>query len=139
VLFLAPVVITASRVSASAPLALITTFFSTLALYLFALATSIALYRISPFHPLYAYPGPLLARISRFYTMYSTLDGHQHVATQALHARYGTVVRTGPNHLHICEASAVPVVQGARGGWWRGEREPSIDSAGRRTLTAPRV
>jgi hypothetical protein len=98
-------------------------------LYILTLASSITLYRLSPLHPLYVYPGPLLARVSRFYATYATLDGRQHLVTQALHARYGPVVRTGPNHLHICDATAVLTILSARSGWWRSEREWSCASS----------
>jgi hypothetical protein len=122
VLFAAPLLLTPTLVTSRAALALVVTFARTLVLYLVALGTSVALYRLSPLHPLYRYPGPVLARISRLYATRLALDGRQHLTTDALIRRYGPIVRTGPNHLHICEADAVSAVQGAQDGWWRGER-----------------
>jgi hypothetical protein len=92
-------------------------FFRTLALYLLALGTSIAIYRISPFHPLAKYPGPVLAKVSRLWAMYHVRGGQQHLVSQDLFAKYGELVRTGPDHLIMCNASAVPVVLGVKNQW----------------------
>jgi hypothetical protein len=73
-------------------------FASSLVTYLITLIASITAYRLSPFHPLAGYPGPRLARISRFWA-----------------------VRTGPDHLIIRDAAAVPVVLGSRNPWLRHE------------------
>ncbi|KAK7683453.1 hypothetical protein QCA50_013286 [Cerrena zonata] len=43
--------------------------------YYTVLAASIVLYRLSPFHPLAKYPGPLLGKISAFYLMRISLKG----------------------------------------------------------------
>jgi hypothetical protein len=88
-----------------------------LVLYLLALSTSIVLYRVSPFHPLAKYPGPLLARVSRVYWSFASSSGLPHIRMQRLHERYGDVVRTGPNHLSIRDAAAIPAIFGARGPW----------------------
>ncbi|EJD50437.1 cytochrome P450 [Auricularia subglabra TFB-10046 SS5] len=85
--------------------------------YLAALSSSVVLYRLSPFHPLARYPGPVLARVSGFWAVLQAFDGKQHVVYRRLHERYGEVVRTGPNHLHLCNASAVQTVLGARNQW----------------------
>lgn len=53
------------------------------------------LYRLSPFHPLAKYPGPLLARVSKFYTMYYSIIGETHRKIRSLHEQYGEVVRIG--------------------------------------------
>jgi hypothetical protein len=87
------------------------------------MASSIVLYRLSPFHPLAKYPGPVVLRLSRLYALYIAYGGNQHIYYDLLHQRYGDIVRTGPNHLHIRHADAIPPVLGARGGWSRGPRE----------------
>lgn len=59
------------------------------------LLTSIAIYRISPWHPLARYPGPILAKISKLWTAYNVWTGNQHRVVADLHRRYGDFVRTG--------------------------------------------
>lgn len=63
-------------------------------------------YRMSPFHPLARYPGPLLARISKWYSVYVIVQGKQHIYYQRLHEQYGSVVRVGPNELSMNDPSA---------------------------------
>ncbi|KAA1467276.1 cytochrome P450 [Dentipellis sp. KUC8613] len=84
-------------------------------LYPFFLALSIALYRLSPWHPLAAIPGPPLARLTKFWAMYITHTGAQHRTYRALHARYGPLVRVGPNELSAAAPDAVVSVLGATG------------------------
>ncbi|KAF8512371.1 cytochrome P450 [Hysterangium stoloniferum] len=79
-----------------------------------SLATSVVLYRISPFHPLAQYPGPLLCKITRLWSAYLSWSGKQHVYSMYLRRRYGQHVRTGPNHLIVFEPSAIPTVLGMR-------------------------
>lgn len=82
----------------------------------FHLATLIAstvVYRLSPFHPLARYPGPVLARVTRFWAFSKALGGKHHLMYHQLHEKYGDVVRTGPDHLFIRDVKAVPVVLGA--------------------------
>ena len=54
--------------------------------HLAVLATSIVIYRIA-FHPLKRFPGPLLAKVSKWTTTYQTKDGYSHVWLPALHAK----------------------------------------------------
>ncbi|KAF8516666.1 cytochrome P450 [Gautieria morchelliformis] len=83
--------------------------------YLSSLVLSLLLYRLSPFHPLASYPGPLVCRVSRLWAWNVARQGKQHLYYHRLHDRYGTHVRTGPNHLHIRDATAVPPVLGPQG------------------------
>jgi hypothetical protein len=121
VLLLLPTLLTAFFASPSA-LSIIVTFFRTLAIYWAALATSVTAYRLSPLHPLARYPGPVGARISRLWWARVSLTGAQHLCAYELHARYGPVVRSGPDHLLIKEADAVSTVLGAKAGWHKGPR-----------------
>ena len=52
-------------------------------------------YRLSSFHPLAKYPGPLLARTSKWWAAYLCGTGDQHRCIKRLHDRYGDVVRIG--------------------------------------------
>jgi len=54
-------------------------------------------YRLSSFHPLAKYPGPLLAKTSKWWAAYLGYTGDQHRYLKRLHDRYGDVVRTGWN------------------------------------------
>src|SRR4051794_10113714 len=81
-------------------------------IYCLSLGSSIILYRLSPFHPLAKYPGPVLCKVSRLWTAYLSWTGQQHRYYHHLHQKYGPVIRTGPNHLHMCEAKAIPTILG---------------------------
>ncbi|KAI0308525.1 hypothetical protein OF83DRAFT_236928, partial [Amylostereum chailletii] len=65
------------------------------------------IYRLSPFHPLAHYPGPVLPKVSKWYSSYVCFQGKQHLWYQALHEQYGDIVRVGPNELSIRDASAI--------------------------------
>ncbi|KAJ7729246.1 cytochrome P450 [Mycena maculata] len=88
------------------------------------LVASVLLYRLSPFHPLAKYPGPVLARLSKMWAIYQTCTGKTHVAFLNLHRR----LEPGPNELSICDVSAIQPVLGAdgmpKGPIWDGRRSP---------------
>ncbi|KAI0641498.1 high nitrogen upregulated cytochrome P450 monooxygenase 2 [Trametes meyenii] len=90
------------------------TFFSA-GVFLATLLTSVTVYRLSPFHPLARYPGPLGCRLSKFWMAYRSLSGHQHLYIQRLHNRYGNIVRTGPNELSIKDPSLIGTIFGTPG------------------------
>jgi hypothetical protein len=62
-LFLPPVLL-----SALVQLPILHTYFT----YFITLVTFVILYRLSPFHPLAKYSGPLLARVTSFYQVFYT-------------------------------------------------------------------
>lgn len=60
------------------------------------LYASMLAYRVSPFHRLYRFPGPVAARLSNFYVAGRALWTHQEYRVlQELHETYGDVVRIG--------------------------------------------
>jgi hypothetical protein len=121
-LFLIPVAISfASRPESL--LAFLDTFARAVPVYWASLAVSVATYRLSPFHPLASYPGPLLARVSRLWALRVVLGGKQHLVSHQIFERYGDVVRTGPNHLILRDSAAIPTVLGGRDMWLKGGRE----------------
>lgn len=63
--------------------------------YHIALSASIVLYRLSPFHPLAQYPGPLLFKITKLSGVWASYTGHQHYLLRDMHQQYGPVVRIG--------------------------------------------
>ncbi|KAK8029550.1 hypothetical protein PG993_010841 [Apiospora rasikravindrae] len=75
-------------------------------------AATLVIYRLF-FHRLHRFPGPLAAKLSRFYAARASADGLQmHLATQRLHDEYGDFVRTGPRHLSILRPAAIPAIYG---------------------------
>ena len=64
-------------------------------LYYLTLISSIIIYRLSPWHPLAKYPGPLLAKLTKLWGVYQTAQGTYHLKTKELHERYGPFVRIG--------------------------------------------
>ena len=97
-------------------------------------------YRLSPFHPLAKYPGPVLAKASKWWAAYLSAIGDQHRCYKRLHDRHGDVVRIGspfaptspisylstyplpgPNELSIRDASLIHPVLG-QGGLPKGPR-----------------
>ena len=79
----------------SSPASPICTFLTLTSTYLTALAASTVIYRLSPWHPLARYPGPLGCRVSKLWMGAVCVPGFQHRYIQALHERYGDVVRIG--------------------------------------------
>ncbi|KAF2707643.1 cytochrome P450 [Pleomassaria siparia CBS 279.74] len=75
--------------------------------YLFSLFASIILYRVSPTHRLYQYPGPRLWKISKLTHAFQNreFNGYKNLAT--LHAQYGDCVRTGPSELSIIDPDSI--------------------------------
>lgn len=65
-------------------------------LFWLTLASSILVYRLSPWHPLANYPGPLICKITKFHLAFLSLKGKQHIYYVKLHQKYGDVVRVGP-------------------------------------------
>lgn len=111
-------------------------FLTTFGIYWATLATSIVLYRLSPWHPLAKYPGPLVCKITKFWFAFLSLKGKQHTYYAELHAKYGDIVRVGtlksamhkgvswvadlqsrigPNELSIQDVAAVVPLMGPSG------------------------
>lgn len=99
-------------------------FFKSLSFFYFMLGLSISLYRLSPWHPIAQYPGPLLCKISKIYWALVTRDGQQHKLLAVLHRQYGEIVRIGPNEVSIVNASAIDPLMGSpgvpKGQFWEG-------------------
>ncbi|KAJ7454714.1 cytochrome P450 [Mycena latifolia] len=92
--------------------------------YFSTIITSVVLYRVSPFHPLASYPGPVLCKVSKLWFAGIALGGKQHLMIRELHRRYGDVVRIGPNELSFSDKSAISPMLGTKGmpkgQWWDG-------------------
>jgi hypothetical protein len=117
-----PLLVTAI-ISPPGSLNLVICFLRSFALYLVATFTSIALYRLSPFHPLAKYPGPWQAKVTRLWATKKVTGQWQHHYSHQLFQQYGDVVRTGPDHLIFRDPKAIPVILGARNPWPKGPRK----------------
>lgn len=62
------------------------------------------------FHPLAKYPGPFVASITNFFKLYHHSRIQLPQTIQALHERYGPVVRIGPNDLNFNGAGAIGAI-----------------------------
>ncbi|EGO02738.1 hypothetical protein SERLA73DRAFT_176085 [Serpula lacrymans var. lacrymans S7.3] len=76
-----------------------------LAIHFITLAAVTCSYRVSPFHPLAAFPGPTLHKLSDLVMMYTVSTGYRYLELSALHQQYGDFVRIGPNKLSILSHS----------------------------------
>lgn len=63
--------------------------------YIGALLFFTLAYRLSPFHPLAKYPGPVIAKTSKWWAAYISARGDLHRYYKSLHDRYGDVIRIG--------------------------------------------
>ncbi|KAI0652507.1 high nitrogen upregulated cytochrome P450 monooxygenase 2 [Trametes meyenii] len=93
----------------------IKTLLVTFSTYWAVLACSVSFYRLSPWHPLAQYPGPLPLKLSKVYMAWISRSGRRHIYTQELHRRYGDIVRVGPNELSINSAAAIQPLMGTTG------------------------
>ncbi|KAG9235188.1 cytochrome P450 [Amylocarpus encephaloides] len=75
--------------------------------YLFVLST----YRVF-FHPLAKYPGPLLAKLTDWYSVYHAYIGDRHLEFYRCHETYGPIFRYGPNSLSINSNTALKIIYG---------------------------
>ncbi|KAJ7226932.1 cytochrome P450 [Mycena pura] len=74
---------------------------------------AIPLYRLSPLHPLYSFPGPRLYKASELPMLYHAIRGTQHNVLKRLHDEYGSVVRIGPSSLTFKSLSAIRKIYGS--------------------------
>ncbi|KAJ7864746.1 high nitrogen upregulated cytochrome P450 monooxygenase 2 [Mycena olivaceomarginata] len=102
--------------------------------FLGSLGLSIAVYRLSPLHPLAQYPGPAIGKVTKLWSVWKTAHGFKYLYHKELHDRYGPYVRTGPNELSIIDAPAVSQILGL-GGLEKGRYYES----GRHSTTPPSI
>ncbi|KAI0281341.1 high nitrogen upregulated cytochrome P450 monooxygenase 2 [Russula brevipes] len=89
--------------------------------YITSLILFTVTYRLSPFHPLAKFPGPVIAKSSSWWGAYVGGRGDSRRYHKQLHDRYGDVVRIGPNELSIRDVSLIRPVLG-QGGLPKGPR-----------------
>ncbi|KAK7721297.1 hypothetical protein SLS64_001593 [Diaporthe eres] len=73
---------------------------------------SIGFYRLL-FHRCGRFPGPMGAKLSRFWTSYTSSKNFQYYKElEKMQAKYGDFVRTGPREITVTRASAVNAIYG---------------------------
>jgi hypothetical protein len=95
---------------------------STAGVYAGALFASMLVYR-SFFHRLRKFPGPPLAKLSKFYHAYKVRDFQQCIWLHEAHKKYGDFVRTGPSEVTCFSPDAIPQILGPQSKcrksmWW---------------------
>ncbi|KAK5056768.1 hypothetical protein LTR84_012300 [Exophiala bonariae] len=55
-------------------------------------------------------PGPALAAYTKFWRLHDVWKGKAHLTAIAVHRKYGSVVRIGPNHVSISDPSFIPII-----------------------------
>ncbi|KAJ7767962.1 cytochrome P450 [Mycena maculata] len=83
-------------------------------IYLTSLVLCTVAYRFSPFHPLAAYPGPILWRSSSMILAIVSSSGYRHLILNDLHKKHGTFVRIGPDVLSVNSSQAISVIYGPK-------------------------
>lgn len=62
-------------------------------------------------------PGPLVAKCTRLWKLYSVWKGDHHVTAIELHRKYGPLVRIGPKHISVGDPDAIPIIYGLNSGF----------------------
>ena len=68
--------------------------------------------RLTVWSPLRKVPGPFLASISGLYRLSLVATGKAPSSYQRVHRDYGKIVRVGPNHVSVSDASVIPTIYG---------------------------
>ncbi|KLU83910.1 pisatin demethylase [Magnaporthiopsis poae ATCC 64411] len=78
--------------------------------------------------PLRKCPGPFVARWTDLWRFYHTLRGDIHLVNKRMHAKYGPVVRTGPNNLDLDLPELIKTIYTTDGRWCKTEFYPPASS-----------
>ncbi|KAK7756017.1 hypothetical protein SLS62_001960 [Diatrype stigma] len=62
------------------------------------------------FHPLSIFPGPFWGSVTRLWLTYHNIKADECEVLQALHRKYGPVIRITPALLHVNDATKLPVI-----------------------------
>ena len=71
-------------------------------------------------HPLSKIPGPTMARVSRWWLLWVTLEGRQRLRYVEAHQKYGAIVRVKPNTVIINDAEFLQAnfFEWDKSDWW---------------------
>ncbi|KAF2218795.1 cytochrome P450 [Elsinoe ampelina] len=103
--------------------------------FLLTLTLSITTYRLL-LHPLRHIPGPLSCKLTMWSWLPSDWTGTRARHIQAMHRRYGDIVRIGPREVSCADPAALSTIYGPsgpaakciRGPWYTGQSEPHVHS-----------
>jgi len=98
-----------------------------------AVPLSIAIYNLS-FHPLSRVPGPFYAAISPLWLYVESYLGTEASSIEALHAKYGPVVRVAPNEVDISDGAALAPIYTDKGGFLKAQCYKNFDIDGHPTI-----
>lgn len=73
----------------------------------------LVIYRLY-FHPLAKYPGNFIDKITAWHDISFTFTGNRHLVHQALHEKYGDIVRVNPNTLSFNTATSLQQIYGPK-------------------------
>ncbi|KAF8182926.1 cytochrome P450 [Pholiota molesta] len=97
-----------------------------------ALLLAVLGYRLSPYHPLAKYPGPVIMRVTKLWGAWIAYTGKTHIYLKAVHDQYGSTVRIGPNELSTIEKAFLPNILGSqgmpKGPMWDGRKFAQTDA-----------
>ena len=79
--------------------------------YAGAIFSSIFVYRVF-FHRLHKFPGPRMAKFTKFWHVHKCVDGKNHLLLDGLYRQYGQFVRTGPEEITVFHPEALSAVDG---------------------------
>ena len=82
-----------------------------IATYAGAMFMSIFIYRVF-FHRLHRFPGPWMARFTKFWHVFKCVDGKNHLLLDKLYRQYGQFVRTGPEEITVFNPEVLSAVDG---------------------------
>ncbi|KAK5134312.1 hypothetical protein LTR08_006741 [Meristemomyces frigidus] len=90
------------------------------------------------FDALRGIPGPLVCRITSFWTYYHSYIGDESSRINELHARYGPVVRIAPNEVSFSDGAALAPIYSEKGGFLKAPCYSNFDIEGHSTIFSTR-
>ena len=88
--------------------------------------------------PLRSVPGPLICRLTSLWTYWHSYIGDECTQINALHARYGSVVRIAPNELSLSDGAALAPIYAEKGGFLKAPCYANFDIEGHETIFSTR-
>lgn len=105
-----------------------------LAAFVLLVAFSVILYRLSPLHPLWHIPGPLIPRITVLNIVYHSYIGDEATWVHNLHKVYGPAVRISPNSVDFADVGVIQPIYIQKGGFLKARYYNNFDIDGHATI-----
>ena len=81
-----------------------------LAFWAFVCYVTVCIVYARHLHPLRNIPGPFLASITRFWSVWQVTRGNYETTQRRLHARYGPLVRSAPDEVACADPAAIKII-----------------------------